>query len=147
MAESFGELTTVSYGSAVGDLLSVDFSGLKRGTVDCTVLGDTTVAVRMSALKDPGNVTLKAQYDATSHEFLVTALENGTSAVLSITLSDDSGQTVVWSCSEAYVSSIKLGNMTKDANVELDVEFVMSQWPTYGDSSGQSFTMSSRKWR
>lgn len=124
-----GERSTLTFGSAISKLLSIDHSGDKKATIDTTCFDSVTGGdkeFRVSALNEGGEVTAKVLADATAHSGLKTTYDAGTLQDLVVALKDGDGtaaNTMTWTWSDSALTGIKLGGVSIDGNAEIDLTF------------------------
>jgi hypothetical protein len=137
MAFAFGELTTISIGGTIANVLSASWSGYSRDTVPTHCCGDEFKTIRPSCLLDAGELTVTAMYDGSSHAAVAALAEDIEPTTVTITLSDDEGAIETRTCSEAFVTGFSINGISKeDGNVECEIKVKLNDSFSAAGSQG-----------
>jgi hypothetical protein len=132
-----GELSTLTIGSAVGQLLSIDSISEKKAKVSTVALGDTVKTNRLSTMADVGDTKFSVTYDPANHATLqgwLDATGTGVTQTVVIAMSTVGATTATATytnaagyCTDWSIAGIKEdGNITLDITVAFNAEWVKS---------------------
>jgi ABC-type taurine transport system substrate-binding protein len=119
-----GELTTLTIGSAVGQLLSIDTVGSQKAKVSTTALGDTVKNNRLSSMEDVKDTKVQVEYSPTAHSTLMGWLDSTTpteTVVIALLQAGSSTAAATFTNSAAYCTEWAVSGIKEDGNVLLDI--------------------------
>lgn len=130
------EDTTISIGSSVAQVISIDFSGVSADKVQVgPCLGEEVKQFRNGLAVDGGELTVSMLYTGSSHDAFVSDIKDGTEKAVTLTFKKGSTTIGTYSWSKGVVKSYKLGDIKDGANVSCEAVLYFNDLPTVGGGS------------